>query len=224
MNAEEAVQFGFADTIHDQLKAVAIGKQMENNEEVKSLFKKIEEGIEGMFKKFAPAAQGPAAVDLALKAGGMLNVASENGDLVEKPATLNGQPAPDGSHELADGRVVVIAGGVVKEVKEMETPEQKQIKDLQAQLTALQAEKEAALAAQTQSATQVQQATQAVKELETQVVALKKMTVGDPNPAGKGAIQAPVAKQDSGSVWQDEAKNELFKEAGLEWIKDLKQN
>lgn len=223
MNAEEAVQYGFADTIHDQLKAVAIGKTMENNEEVKTLFKKIEEGIEGMFKKFAPAAQSPVALDLALKAGGMLNVATENGDLVEKPATLNGQPAPDGSHELADGRVVVVSGGVIKEVKEMETPEQKQIKDLQAQLTALQAEKEAALAAQTQAVTQVQQATQAVKELETQVVALKKMTVGDPNPVGKGKIQEPKTTE-SKTTWQDEAKDELFKEAGLDWIKNLKQN
>ena len=214
MNAEEAVQFGFADTIHDQLKAVAIGKQMENNEEVKSLFKKIEEGIEGMFKKFAPAAQGPVAMDLALKAGGTLSVASEDGDLVEKPATVNGQPAPDGSHELADGRVIVTMGGVVKEVKEMETPEQKQIKDLQAQLTALQAEKEAALAAQTQSATQVQQATQAVKELENQVVALKKLTVGDPNPAGKGAIQTPVASTNDNDTFKA-LQREILQKAGL---------
>lgn len=212
MNAEEVVQRGFADTIHDQLKAVALGKHMTDND--KNLAEQIISKIEGLFKKFAPSANAPTAMDLALKAGGMLNVMSENGDLVEKPATVNGQPAPDGAHELADGRVIVTAGGVVKEVKEMETPEQLEIKQLKAQLTALQAEKDAAIAAQTAAQTQVQTATTAMEEIKKEVVALKKLTVGDPNPAGKGKIQDPTMKNEQNEVYKALQK-EILEKAGL---------
>jgi hypothetical protein len=42
---------------------------------------------------------------------------------VGKPATVDGQPAPDGRHELEDGTVVVIAEGVIAEVKPVEQKE-----------------------------------------------------------------------------------------------------
>lgn len=213
MNAEEAVKMGFADTIHDQLKAVAFGKHMTDND--KNLFEQTISKIEGLFKKHFPAASaGPAAMDLALKAGGMMNIMSENGDLVEKPATINGQPAPDGPHELADGRIIVTAGGVVKEVKESETPEQLEIKQLKAQLTALQAEKDAAIAAQTAAQTQVAQVNTAMEAIKTEVVALKKLTVGDPNPAGKGKIQDPTMKDEQNEVYRALQK-EILEKAGI---------
>lgn len=212
MNAEEVVQRGFADTIHDQLKAVALGKHMTDND--KNLAEQIISKIEGLFKKHAPAANAPTAMDLALKAGGMLSVNSENGDLVEKTATVNGQPALDGSHELADGRILVTAGGVVKEVKESETPEQKEIAALKAQLTAIQAEKDAAIAAQTAAQTQVAQVNTAMEAIKTEVVALKKLTVGDPNPAGKGRIQDPTMKDEQNEVYRALQK-EILKKAGI---------
>ena len=206
MNAEEAVKYGFADTIHDQLRAVAIGKNdviMENTEEVKGLIQKIGDGINALLGKStteAATVTAPSAVDLALKDGKMLMVAGEDGDIVGKPATVDGAPAPDGAHELADGRTVVIAGGLVTEVKEAMTPEQKQLQDLQAKLAASEQEK-ATLAAQVeQTKVAAEQATEqltttasALGEIKKEVETLKKKTVGDDNPPNKGMNAFPTA-------------------------------
>jgi len=217
MNAEEAVKMGFADTIHDQLKAVAIGKtktNMEGTDEVKGLIQKIGEGINALLgnstTEAAPVTPAPAAMeDLALKDGKMLMVMGE--ELIPGVAvTVDGAPAPDGSHELADGRTVVVSGGLVTEVKEAMTPEQKMIADLQAKVqqaeaekAAIAAEKEAAqLAAKAAEEAQVAvtaQATAIKKDLET----LKKKTVGDDNPPNKGMNSFPTA---SGKTSDDQLK------------------
>jgi len=231
MTAEEAKQYGFVDEVitslgelkqYDKLKAVALGTDMEE----KTGYEKLEKMFENFFSKFsgnaAPAA-APVAVDLAAADGKMINVASENGDLVGKPATVDGQPAPDGEHPLADGRTLVIAAGVVTEVKEAMTPEQKEIADLKSQLQAMQSEKAAAEAARQASEQQVQTVTNAMQEVQKEVQALKKMTVGPQAAASKGKVQAPVATG-TGNNWDDEARKELFEETGINnWIK-LKSN
>lgn len=201
MSAQEAVNFGFCDslidkridkTVYETLRAAALGKTMEKD--VNGLIDKIEEGfkkIEGFFKK-----SDPKAMDLALKDGKMLNVASEDGDLVGKPATVDGVAAPDGAHELADGRVVVTVGGVVTEVTEPETPEQKAQKEidrLKAQLAAANAEKEAKEAEAKQAAEQVQLAAKATEEIKAQFEEIKKKTVGNEEPPSRGKTMEPVA-------------------------------
>ena len=52
-----------------------------------------------------------------LKSGAIVEV-----DKVEVggSVTLNGQPAPDGEHELEDGTKIVVAGGLITEVKKPE--------------------------------------------------------------------------------------------------------
>lgn len=214
MNAEEVVKYGFADKVNDQLKAAAY---MNNEKEVKSLLDKLETGFDNFFKKFAPKAE-VKALDLAGTDGKIYTIDSEDGDLVGKKITIDGQPVTDGEHPLADGRTLVVVGGVVTEVKEAMTPEQIELNDLRAKVQALEAEKEAAIA---EAQTKVKDATTAMESLKGEVVALKKLTVGDPNPPSKGKAQEPVAGKKS---WESEAMRELFEEAGINNILKLKNN
>lgn len=103
------------------------------------LFKtEITETLMKLFGKKA-VAQAPIAVDLPTKDNKTLHIESENGDLVGKPATVDGQPA-EGNYALQDGRMVTCQAGKVVSIGEaaQETAEQIQnkISQLQAQLAA----------------------------------------------------------------------------------------
>lgn len=227
MNAFEAKQRGFVDKITNQLKAVAIGKAM--NEDSKTLLEKIGDQIKTISDKLTGGTPppAPAAVELPLKDGGMLNVEGE-GDLMGKPATLNGEPAPDGEHMLADGRMVVTAGGVVTEVREAapeETPEQKlqkEIDALKAQLQKAEAEKVAASQKADSTQAEIKEAAQMVATIKDEISKLKKQTVGDGQKPDKGmtATRKPIGFGGSGpnSVMLDLTK--AYLKENMPWIKD----
>lgn len=112
-------------------------------------------------------ASAPVAVDLPLKDGKMISVQSENGDLVGKPATVDGQPA-NGSYPLQDGRTLMCENGMVSAVTEAMTQEteaqklQKELAATQAKLAAIQsAEAEKAKAAEEATKIAAEQAKQA---------------------------------------------------------------
>lgn len=199
MSAQEAVDFGFADSIvdrkidkqvYDTLKAVATGTSMETD---KNIFEKIEAMIEkALAPKAQPATPAPKAVDLNTADGKVLNVESETGDLVGKPAKIDGQPA-EGTYMLADGRSLVCVAGMVTEVKEAQTAEQKQIADLQAKLQAETA-KQAQLAAEAaKAAEQLKTTATAMGEIKNEFEQLKKKTIGDDNPPAVAEYSYPVA-------------------------------
>lgn len=206
MNAHEAKSKGFVDKTSKQLKAVAIGKfnQKEMEAEDRTVLQKLGDDLSAIVKKLTTAAE-PKNVDLILKDGSVLVVEGE-GDLMGKPATVNGEPAPDGEHELEDGRVVVTAGGVVSEVKEaapQESPEQKlqkQIADLQAQLQKAEAEKTAALKSAESTKEQVTTAVQAVAKVEKELKELKTRTAGTEEKPDNGKIpmKTPIGFKRSG--------------------------
>lgn len=218
--ASEAVEFGLADELINtinieknlKLKAVALGTSMDND---KNLLEKFGEKIKSVISELTsapqppaqtvppatppPAAATPKAVDLPLKAGGMIHVESENGDLVGKPVSIEGKPA-DGAYELEDGRKLVCAGGIVSSVEEAPSAEQVKLAAVQAQLEATAKEKEALEAKinETQAA-----AKEAEKKLEATAVALgdiekefkelQSKTVGNDNPPYKGTNNNPIA-------------------------------
>lgn len=64
----------------------------------------------------APPVDAPAApVELKAKDGTIYSVAKlENGEAI----TVNGEPAPDGSIELEDGKVIVVVGGKIEDVQD----------------------------------------------------------------------------------------------------------
>lgn len=205
MDAKEAVSFGFADSMvnermkedeYQKLKAVAFGKQMEGNDIVKT----IEEGfskLEGLFKKKV-VAESPKMMDFPLKNGKVVVVQTEDGDLLNKPATVDGAPAPDGSHELADGRMIVTVGGMVTEVKEVETEAQRLAKEneaLKAQVAEINAAKAATEAAKVAAETQATETATMLASVQEEVKKVKTQILGDasaPN-TGEEANRFPTA-------------------------------
>lgn len=207
MNAFEAKQKGFVDRVTNQLKAVAIGtKQMED----KNAFDTIMDELKSITNKLAGTTEAadeeaPKAVEFPLKDGSVLVVDGE-GDLMGMPATVNGEPAPDGEHELEDGRVVVTAGGVVTEVKEaapVESPEQqlkRQVDELKAQLQKAEAEKNTLAANETKTKEEVKVAAQAVAKIEKELKELKNQTIGDGSKpdTGMNPTRKPIGLGESG--------------------------
>lgn len=165
---------------------------------IKTDLNNLKNEIMNLFGRRA-VASAPIAVDLPLKDGKMLNVQSENGDLVGKPATIDGAPA-EGSYPLNDGRTITCAGGVVTAVTEagtmpQETEAQRLQKELaatQAKLTALQAAEEAKAKAkaeedakaaeaakQAELVKAVEDAKKLLAEQAAKIEALEKQPVGD---------------------------------------------
>lgn len=211
--ASEAVEFGLADELVNtiniernlKLKAVALGTSMEDKNFIQEGFDKLS----GMIKSILPptqtpavtppAAETPKAVDLPLKAGGMIHVESENGDLVGKPASIDGKAA-EGAYELEDGRKLVCAAGLVTAVEEAQTEAQKQLAAVQAQLDAVAKEKEALEAKMNEAQTIAQEAEKklettavALGEIEKEFETLKSKTVGDDDAPNKGQFNTPIA-------------------------------
>lgn len=212
MTAKEAVDFGFGTStidkvlekdIYNNLKAVALGKEMEDDKNLlQQGIDKIQAMIESALKPKGDNQTAPKALELAGADGKMYNVQTENGDLVGKPITVDGTPAPDGTYKLADGRALVCAGGVVTKVEEAMTAEQKQMADMQAKLAAVEQEK-ATLAQQVQvtkaaadeAAKQLTTTATALGDIKKEFEVLKNKTVGDDNAPGKGdfSFMTPVA-------------------------------
>ena len=175
-------------------------------EEIKTDLKNFKNELMNIFGRKA-VASAPIAVDLPLKDGKMINVQSENGDLVGKPATIDGAPA-EGQYPLSDGRTITCAGGVVTAITEAAMPQeteaqrlQKELAATQAKLSALQAadaekakaaEEAAKVAAEQAKAAELVKAVEDAKKLlaeqAAKIEALEKKPVGDQsNP------NAPVA-------------------------------
>ena len=111
MSAQQAVQMKFADRIVEPIRAVALGKSTHMQHKETSALRKA------LAACAMALGLGPMNVDLPLTDGNILQIDGD-GDLMGKPALLNGAPAPDGVYPLQDGRSVTVAGGVVTDVKE----------------------------------------------------------------------------------------------------------
>ena len=179
-------------------------------EEFKTEIKNLTTEVMNFFKRTAPAANA-TAVDLPVKGGKMLHVESENGDLVGKTATVDGQPA-NGSYPLEDGRSIVCVSGLVQSVETLtpapapeETAQQK-IQNLEAQLQAMKAAEAAKTAAEEQAkklaAEQAEKDKVAaeLKEKEIKIAAmakeleeLKKADITDAAKPFKGEFSTPSA-------------------------------
>lgn len=190
LTAKQAKDMGFVDKIMGSyMSAVAIGKRkkMTKSNILTKAIKALAEVIEG----------GPAAIDLQTADGKMLNVDSEDGEFVGKPATIDGQPA-NGEYPLQDGRVITCAGGIVTAVKEataqqappppppVQTAEQKLIADLQAQLAAQKTVATVAEAAKTEAETKLATQATALAKVKLDLEEEAKKTVGDDSPPSLG--------------------------------------
>lgn len=123
------------------------------NEQKTWLDKKLA-NIENLFKKVIKN-EGVQAMMVELADGNSVFVESEDGEFVGKKVFTSDKttPAPDGNHQLKDGRTLVVKGGVVESVTEAVSNEAKQaaeiatltqnLKDANDKLAAFEAEKTA---------------------------------------------------------------------------------
>lgn len=198
--------------------------------EIKQDFETLKKDLMSLFGKKAVAA-APTAIDLPLKDGKMLNVNSENGDLVNKPATIDGVPA-EGVYNLADGRQITCAGGVVTAVTEAGLPPETEAQRIQKELLAAQtklaeiqskeaervkAEEETKrVAAETQklaeAAKALEESKQQIAALAEKVKELENQPIGDRSKPFEGMkpVREPYGKANSEDQRKIEAATRTF--------------
>lgn len=234
MTAKEAIERGFVDKLvghrslepeqYKKLKAVALGINMEDEKTLMDKITDIYNKVVGNgLQNIPPPSPPPSALDLALSAGGMLQVPGEDGDLVGRKATINGSPAPDGTHDLADGRKIIIVGGMISAVEEAATPQEKALQALKDQVQKAEAEKAAAIqaadaakAAQEQATTKLTAATTALGEIQTEVKKFKKQTVGNDSPPNKG--MQPIMRASGSPTAEAKEQTIVFLKEHLGWL------
>jgi ATP-dependent Clp endopeptidase proteolytic subunit ClpP len=241
MTAQQAKDYGFATKVlGSYLQAVAIGqtikKPMEKKEAVLTKVIKMLADLTGL---------GPSAIDLPVQGGKMLHIDGEGGDLIGRPATIDGAPA-SGSIPLTDGRTVMCENGIVMSVSEtpaqqtpppaqppaptpapVQTAEQK-LAAAESELAKIKAEKaaaEAAKAAAEQKAAEAVQQTQttvqALADIKTELETIKtETTVGNDNPPA-GAMtpyKQPMGMAPSAAAEQKKRTVQFLNEF-MPWLK-----
>jgi len=209
MTAYEAQKMGFVDEIVDQLRAVAIGKtKIKMQDKLDQFGAKMTAILKEVFS-------GPVNSEVPLKDGTMVTIEGE-GDLVGQVATINGEPAPAGEHELANGQIIVVGeNGVITEVKAPMSPaqvmEQENAK-LKAELEALKAEKAQSDSVLADAQAKNSKTVQMLAELQKEFMELRKMTVGNPNPAPVApvAMVKPSEEVAKADVMTEEFINEFL--------------
>jgi hypothetical protein len=207
LSPEQAVELGFADEVQEVLKAVASAdiKKYNRMNDKKTL-------ISGMMKIinsiFSPKNMTSTLAD------GRVILVPEEGEWTGQPITLeDGSPLEDGAYELADGKKVTIAGGVITEVIEPEAPpaeaqkeeepkETPEDMELKAKLAAAEArikELESAVATSSEVAAKAEAKAKSfenklnveVKELKEQIKKFENTTAGDATPPAMATKPVP---------------------------------
>ena len=211
LNAEQTVQYGFADSVIDPLRMVAIGKSKINMQETEvnteSMFDKLITGLNGLVESLSPKAEAGAGIEAA----------------PVQPAPI-AAALPAGEYTLMDGTVIKVdEAGMITEaipVAPVEAPEEapmeepvedKGDKDM---LASIQAQLDEMKKKYEMSEAKAEQAIQALGSLKTQIE--NKKTVGsDKAPkAAASFTKEPVTAQvdDQDAAW----KREIFAVNGLD--------
>lgn len=177
LKGDEPLIFGFAtENVNEEEEVLNIyNKSMD----IKEVMKKISAFISPVAAKELPLKDGQTVVTVE---------AAEGEDLIGKPAKVGDAAAPDGEHELADGKILVVEGGLVKEIKaapEVEV-EDKKYKEMQANFDKLAQAVNTLIEAQTQSKESL------VNLLDEKITALKSTITTGHTPAIKSVEKNEV--------------------------------
>jgi ATP-dependent protease ClpP protease subunit len=150
--AAEALEMGFVGTvINDKVSARKLGTikaQLNINTMQKEFTAEQKTWFETKFQQLSNLLKGSVKnMVVKLEDGGEVFVETEDGDLMGKKVVtvVDGEPtteaAPNGEHATADGRIIVVADGIITEVKESEDTEaSKELETVKAELENLKAE------------------------------------------------------------------------------------
>jgi len=118
MSPDQALSLGFITEVKSELKAVAKIKIENPNKMSNTNTKGIIAQIKSLFK--ALDGEAPIALDVTLADGTLAVVETESdAPAVGDAVTVAGDPAPDGTHVLADGSSITTVGGVITEMNAM---------------------------------------------------------------------------------------------------------
>lgn len=203
LSATQAKDFGFVDEVDQMLKVVAflditkIKAERTMDQKILDAINSLATKIDGVFRS------KPKNLGMTLQDGTQIMVETENeNELTEKAIFIvtdqGNQPAPTGEHVLADGRVVVVEEGIIKEVREASEEEQpedvealkQEIENLKTQL----AEKENALQNQSKESETIKAESETIKteltEIKNEFEKIRNMAVGSGKPPAKPFIQS----------------------------------
>jgi len=198
LNPEEAKEMGFVDEIQEVLKAAASADLTKYyNMENSAILAKID-NIGKMISKFF----APKNVTETLSDGRVVTL-PDGDDWTGQPATLeDGSVLEDGTHTLAGGKTIVVEGGVITQVselepmdenKEEEKPEDMELKEKLAMAEARIKELESAIEATNEAKTQAEAKARKfenklntdLKAVQEELAKIKNATAGDPTPPKK---------------------------------------
>lgn len=134
MTADQAADLGFVDLVQDKIKAVA----KYNNLQMDAT-KKIQETLDALMAKFSTVTiKTIKNIAATLSDGTAIIIESEDPNAIQgaKITKEDGTPVEDGPHTLADGRQIVVQGGVIQQVTDpaMEDKQLEALKQENAQL------------------------------------------------------------------------------------------
>jgi len=202
MDAKMALSQGFVDLVIEPSRIAGLADFVNEIKELKT-------DIMNLFKRRAVAEA--TALDLPLKDGKMITVQTENGDIVNKPATVDGLPA-EGTFDLSDGRQITCAAGMVTAVKEAPMPEENAQQKLQTQLQALQSQIAGIKAAEDAKVKAAEDAAkiaaeQAAKDAQVKALEEANKAVADLAAKVKELESKPVGNQDKPSEGMNTSKS-----------------
>jgi len=154
LTPEEARKLRFVDEVLEPLKAVAkfdinnksMSKEKGDNA-LEKMLASMEQKTSDMYNKLFPK---PKNETLELADGGSVFVETEDGELpgkrvfmVDEEGNPTEEPAPNGTHNLIDGRSIVVEDGIVQSVEETSAEDalKEKIKDLETEILSLKDEK-----------------------------------------------------------------------------------
>jgi len=142
LTADQALELKFITKVVDTINARASlgAKPKQQFKDMKDT-KKALSALDRVVAFLKGESSSVVALDMTLEDGTAIVVETEaNEPAVGDAVTINGEPAPDGEHKLADGTVLMIAGGKITEIKKADASAQNA--DANAQIEALTKENE----------------------------------------------------------------------------------
>lgn len=188
LSAREAKEYGFADEVLEEIRAVAYWKKKSEDKmdsKATDLFNKFFDKIEKLLKNEAPPA--PKNIETTLEDGTAVTIEP---DLSEGAiVTIGGAPAPEGEHTLSDGTLITVdASGVITSIT-APSQDNAELENLKKENEALKAKLAEAEAKAIEQAKAIEDQTKSIQEIKTEVQNLKKLTVG-----GKQEVKKPEQK------------------------------
>lgn len=207
LTSSKALEMGFVSSIINE-KAVSNRKQLPIKaqikiEEMKEFTNEQKSWIETKFNNLKALFKLTIKNQVVkLSDGSEVFVETEDGDFMGKnvylmeDGNMTDTPAPDGEHVTEDGRTIVVAGGIVTEVKEAEDVEamKKKLEDAEAKAEALTAKVAELETAKAEVETNFENATKEFYSFKNQILSGKIETEQDFPKGGAPAEKSVKAK------------------------------